>query len=52
MCVTDEIRDYYRDFLKRCPENSISMDKNTFSGYYTEVFPDDDASSFSDYVFR
>jgi len=48
----EEIRDYYKDFLKRCPENRMSMDKDTFAKYYTEVFPKNDALAFADYIFR
>lgn len=50
--TAEEIRDYYKGFLKRCPEHRMSMDKATFAQYYTEVFPKNDAHSFADYIFR
>ncbi|CAD5122264.1 DgyrCDS10709 [Dimorphilus gyrociliatus] len=48
----DEIREYYRNFLKECPEGRMSMSRDQFKKIYSKLFPTGDANQFAQHVFR
>jgi len=38
--TADEIRDYYRTFVKDCPEGRMTMSLEEFASAYSKIFPD------------
>ena len=48
----DEIRTYYRQFIKECNEGHLSLDIDRFKKLYIEIFPNGDPTKFAEHVFR
>ena len=48
----EEIRLYYKRFMKGCDENRMTMDISQFNNAYSEVFPEGNAKNFAEHVFR
>ena len=49
--TADEIREYYRGFLKDTDHGRMTLSEEEFREAYTNVFPQGDATKFSRHVF-
>ena len=50
--TAEEIRDYYKRFLKECHGGSMTLSLEDFKTIYNEFFPEGDASTFAEHIFR
>ena len=50
--TADEIREFYKKFLKETESGRMSLSQEEFSDAYKNVFPDGDASKFASHVFE
>lgn len=50
--TADEIRDYYRTFLKDCPSGRMTMSLEEFVTAYNKIFPQGDATKFAEHIFN
>jgi len=48
----DEIREYYRTFLKDCPGGSMNMSLDDLVKVYEKLFPGGDATKFATHIFN
>jgi Ca2+-binding EF-hand superfamily protein len=50
--TADEIREYYRAFIKDCPGGSLTMTLDDLISVYAKIFPEGDASKFAVHIFN
>jgi len=50
--TADEIREYYRTFIKDCPSGSLTMTQDDLVAVYSKLFPEGDASKFAVHIFN
>jgi len=50
--TADEIREFYRTFIRDCPGGSMTMTLEGLISVYDKIFPEGDASTFAAHIFN
>lgn len=50
--TAEEIREYYRNFIKDCPSGRMTMSLDDLISAYSKIFPDGDAAKFAQHIFN
>ncbi|ELU07447.1 hypothetical protein CAPTEDRAFT_226463 [Capitella teleta] len=48
----EEIRRFYKEFMKDCPSGRMTMSLDDFQKVYARIFPEGDAKKFASHVFK